>query len=144
RETVRLARDAHPAVLPAQIAHQTRLAGCHPDRVPEADQILARRDVQVGGPRSVRGLLRGRVSWAGAERGEHEQEGEKRQATHAGHSSRPMRSRKRSFHTSHAASMMMRRFIFEMPARRSTNTIGISLMRKPRFQQRNDISIWNP
>ncbi len=50
---------------------------------------------------------------------------------------------RRRRHTMPAASQMMRRFIFETPARRSTNTIGISRILNPRFQHLKDTSIWN-
>ncbi len=51
--------------------------------------------------------------------------------------------RRRSAHTIHIASRMMRRDIFEMPTWRSTNMMGISRMLSPFFQQWYVISIWN-
>ena len=50
--------------------------------------------------------------------------------------------RRKSRQTIQVASKMIRRFIFEIPTRRSAKTMPISFTRKPRRQQRNVISIW--
>ena len=137
RQAPRLAGEAAEAPRRGMEFQQAGVEGGAPHGVAAGEQVAAAPGAEQRGPGTARpDRARERA------RRDHHRQGPA-PSPHAIHSRRPSRSSSRSLHTIHTASQMMRRFIFENPARRSTNRIGISRMRKPFLQHLYDISIWN-